>query len=132
MKFIMYSLSQQEEIERRADNDEDHEREHEILLDTTCLNSPQFTTKPVCHICSAIAEETVDDRQVKFCADEGAKSASSGTEDVQDAINEAFIHPGRDEDFRNPDRRFDKEEVIDLIKVVFVLEKTKLEFIFRW
>jgi hypothetical protein len=82
MKFIMYSLSQQEEIERRADSDEDNEREHEILLDAPSLNCAQFTAKPVCHICRAITKEAVDDRQVKFITDEGADTIGRWTEDM--------------------------------------------------
>src|SRR5215211_7759012 len=50
MKFIMDSLSQHEVIERRANDNENQQCEHEILLDTSSLDAAQFVAKPVGNI----------------------------------------------------------------------------------
>src|SRR5512138_968973 len=59
MKFIMYSLSQHEEIECCADDNEDHQCKHQILLDTTCLDRAQTFAKTVGYIRRAITDQSV-------------------------------------------------------------------------
>src|SRR4030095_6211050 len=91
MKSIMVSLRQHEE-QHRADGNKHDQREHEILLDTTGLNSAQFTARPIGGIGRAIAKETINDWQVKIVAYRVAKPLCARTEEVQDAINHAQIH----------------------------------------
>src|SRR5512138_3467754 len=92
MKFIMYSLSQHEEIECCADDNEDHQCKHQILLDTSGLDAAQLAAKPVCDISRTITKETIDDGQVKVIPDRGAQSLCCRSKDVQDAIDHTLVH----------------------------------------
>src|SRR5215211_1013681 len=127
MKFIIDSLSQQEEIKYRTDGNEHHQRQHKILLDAPGLDSPQFSAKPICDICGTVTEEAIDDGQVKVIADEGTKPICGRTEDVQNAVDHALVHEFVNNVFREPVGRFDEHAIINLVKIIFVLEKRDLE-----
>ena len=99
----MYSLSQQEEVEDRADDDENHQCEHEVLLDTSGLDDAQAFASTERDVRRAVAEEAIDNRQVKIIADDGADALRDGTEAVQEAIDQALVHPLVDEGFGKPD-----------------------------
>ena len=101
----------------------------QILLDTTRLNGTQVFANPIGGIGGTIAKELIDHRHIKVIADGGTNSACGGTKDVQNAIDETFVHPLGDEDFGEPDQWFDEEEIIDFVEIIFVLEHRNLQFI---
>src|SRR6266498_4913444 len=119
-------LSQQEEVEYRANGDEDYQRKHEILLDTSRLDGTQLFSNTVCHIRRAIAEEAIDNWQIKIVADRRTQSLCYRSEAMQETIDQTLIHPLIDKGFREPIGRFDEKEIIDFVKVVFVLEHGNL------
>ena len=131
MKFIMYSLSQHEEIECRANDNEDHQCEYEILLDTAGLDDAHSFTRAVRDLCRAVAKEAIDHGQVEFIADEGTKRVSYRTKAVQYAIDDALVDKLVDHILCEPVGRFDKDTIIEFVEVILVLEQWDLEPIFR-
>src|SRR5512134_1889196 len=127
MKSIMGSLSQHEEVQRRADRQEHDQGKHEILLDSTGLNDAQFAAKPVGGISRAIANEAIDDRQVELIADSIANALRAGSEQMQDAIDQPLIQQLVDDILGEPVDRLDKDPVIKFVKVIFVLQEVDLE-----
>src|SRR5918996_2821655 len=113
MKFIVDSLSQQEEIENSTDGNEHHQRQQHILLDASCLNYSQSFPGPVCDLCGTIPEEAIDDGQIKVIADECTKPICERTEDMQDAVDHTLIHELVNDIFREPIGRFDKNAIIE-------------------
>jgi len=74
MKFIIYSLSHEPEVfevkvQRGANKHKDHEREHEILLDTPRLYTAQIATEPPCDFIRPISHSLVHDKQINVFAD---------------------------------------------------------------
>src|SRR5215212_3742395 len=120
MKFITYSLSQQEEIQNRTDGNEHHQRQHEIVLDASCLDGPQFAAKPVRDICGTVTEEAIDDRQIKVITDERTQPVGGGAEDVQDAIDHALIEELVDDVLSEPVGGLNKHTIIKFVKVILV------------
>src|SRR5215213_3596527 len=131
MKFITYSLSQQEEIQNRADGNEHHQRQHEILLDASCLDGPQFAAKPVRDIGGTVTEKAIDDRQIKVITDERTQPVGGGTEDVQDAVDHALVQEPVNDVLCEPVGWFDKHTIIEFIKVIFILKQRDLQSVFR-
>src|SRR5690349_9134180 len=130
MKFITYSLSQQEKIEHCADGNKHYQGQHQILLDTTGLDSSQFSAKPISHVCGAIAKEAIDDRQIEIITDKCTQTLCCWTKDMQDAINDSLIYKLVNNIFRKPVGRFDKNMIIEFIEVILVLEERDLPPIF--
>ena len=132
MKSIRVSLSQHEEIQRCADYQEDDQRQHEILLDTAGLNDTQSAAKPVGDIRRAIADESVDDRQIDVVAHRIANPLCAWTKQMQDAIDHTLIHEPVHHVFREPVGRFDEDRIVDLVEVIFSLQEIDLESVFGW
>src|SRR5436190_22437510 len=84
-------LCQHKEIQHRADHNEEYQREHKILLDTSCLDYTQFATSGISDIRCTITEEAVDDWQVKIVADCSTNPLCNRTEAMQEAINDGLI-----------------------------------------
>src|SRR5215204_6625066 len=131
MKFITYSLSQQEEIENSADSDEHHQRQHEILLDSSCLDSPQFGAKPIRDICGTIAKEAIDDGQIKVIADNGPEPVCGRTEDMENPVDHALVYELINNILCEPVGRLDKDSVIEFVEVIFIFEERNLQSVFR-
>ena len=49
---------------------------------------------------------------------------------MQDAVDQALIHPLVDNVFCKPVGRFDEQEIVGFIKIILVLEKRDLQSIF--
>src|SRR5687768_2340254 len=106
MKFITDSLRQQEvfevEVQRGANEHKDHQRKHQVLLDPASLYRAQVAAKPPSEFVRPIPYRLVDDQQVDIFADKRTDFVGRWTEEVQDTVNEALIHPFGDECFSNP------------------------------
>src|SRR5215208_2596348 len=136
MKFITYSLSQHSEVsevevQRRANYRKYYQRKHKILLDAPSLDSTQFTTKPVRHICRAIAEKAIDNRQIKVIADGRTQPVCNGTEAMQNTIDHALIQELINDILCKPVGGLDEKSIVDLVKVIFILEQRDLQSVLR-
>src|SRR6476646_3349693 len=129
MKFIMYSLCQHEEIDCRADDNEDHQCKHQILLDTSRLDSTQPLPGTIGNICRAIAKETVDHRQIKFVADDRTQTLRGWSKDVQEAVDQAFIEPLVNKSFCKPVGGSYENGIVDFVNVILIFEQWDLQSI---
>src|SRR5690606_10743511 len=114
------------EVQQSANHEDYDQRKDEILLNASRLNGAKILTDPPSGVGSSIPKETINERNIEVIANRASDSAGNGSKDMKDAIDEAFVHPFRDEDFREPQRGFDKDHVVDLIKVPLVLEDRDL------
>lgn len=127
---VTKNLVQYKDIQDDADSEEEDQREHEILLDASRLDDAQFLAGEVGDICRAVAEESVDEGQIKIVSDPVADALRAGTEEVQDAVNEALVHHLVDDLVGEPNRGFDEDRGVNFIHVIFILEEAELKFVF--
>src|SRR5512139_17689 len=119
---IAWLLCHQQEVQQPADHKQNDQREKKILLDASRLNGAKIFAEPPSHVCGTIAEELIDDGQIKVIADRASDSAGGWSKQMKDAIDEAFVHPFGDEYFREPDGGFDEHNIVKFIDIPLVLE----------
>src|SRR5215216_1264487 len=130
MKFIMDSLSHQEEIQSRTNGNKHHQCQHEILLDASRLDDPQPISRPVSDFCRTVAEEAIDDGQIEVIADAETNPIRERAEDVQNAIDHALVQELVDDIFCEPVGWLDKHTIVEFVKIVLILEQWDLESVF--
>ena len=64
--------------------------------------------------------KTIDDWLIEIVAKESAQAARDTRNGVQDAIDQAPVEPQVGKSRRGPVSRTDKDEIIDLVNVVFI------------